>query len=84
MNPEFTSFVTRGGHHSPLGGIPYGQRLPSVFGMIPLFHRGVKGIRVNVYDFTHSVIILLSCRSDYLIGTTGLPYFPRYATLRAL
>jgi hypothetical protein len=65
MNPEFTSFVTRGGYHSPLGGIPYSQGLSSVFGMIPLFHRGVKGIRINMYNFAHCSVAVFSCFFRY-------------------
>jgi hypothetical protein len=38
MNPEFTSFITRGGYHPSFSGVSYGQRLPPVLGMITLFY----------------------------------------------
>jgi hypothetical protein len=68
MNAEFSGFVARGGHYAPLGGVSYGQGLPSVFGMVALLDRGVKRVHVYVYDLSHGVIAAFSFILRYLTG----------------
>jgi hypothetical protein len=53
MDAEFTSSVARGGYYTSLGGIPNYQWLSPVFGVVSLFYGAVKGVHVDVYDFSH-------------------------------
>jgi hypothetical protein len=60
MDAEFPGLVARGGDHAPLGGVPDGQRLAPVFGMVALFYRGIKRVHIDMYDLSHGFIATFS------------------------
>jgi hypothetical protein len=57
MNAEFTGLVRSGGHDAAAvpGKAPYDNRLPPVFGMIELFHGGVKCVKIRMDKTGHNV-----------------------------
>jgi len=52
MNTEFSCFITGGGNHASCGSTADRKRLAAQLGIIPLFHRRVKGIHVDVDDLS--------------------------------